>query len=444
MAAFEIRKYCDDSGAVVDSGTDKESWLKIRRSCVGATDARKLVKLNGQRSKQWDSLLEEKVSGRETYFFESFERGLEREPIIASWVEEQFPEEEFTHNSFLLHGDNERHVATPDMVGKDSLCEIKVSTSSLQSGLTTYRDQLQWQLHVTGADYVLFVVENRHSEEIEYEWVERNQERIDVLAKHANLFLDELDQLSNEGAGLDPVEQHFENAKSSNFYTFEDSTDEEFSNLDYTFLEVQTEKTWTKKEITELVARYCLGQNITRVANLLSVEPRLVGIELAKCVLGQQEPLIDESAANFGTFWSADDIERLTSMYRLSFPISEIATGLGRDVLGVSFQILNRFSPPVPKKILKKYGLFPEVLELMAEGFNARIHPLHKQINSSHSVRFLDFKVGDSVLINSGSFAGLMGEVGHINKQTEIVTVVVSLFETDTPVQLGFDEVVVY
>jgi transcriptional antiterminator NusG len=44
-------------------------------------------------------------------------------------------------------------------------------------------------------------------------------------------------------------------------------------------------------------------------------------------------------------------------------------------------------------------------------------------------------------MIKDGSFAGLPGTISEINPASGKVTVLVSLFERETPVELSFDQV---
>jgi len=53
----------------------------------------------------------------------------------------------------------------------------------------------------------------------------------------------------------------------------------------------------------------------------------------------------------------------------------------------------------------------------------------------------VDFKVGESIMIKDGSFAGLPGTISEIKPESGKLTVLVSLFERDTPVELGFEQV---
>ena len=53
----------------------------------------------------------------------------------------------------------------------------------------------------------------------------------------------------------------------------------------------------------------------------------------------------------------------------------------------------------------------------------------------------VDFKVGESIMIRDGSFAGLPGTISEIKPESGKLTVLVSLFERETPVELAFDQV---
>ena len=53
----------------------------------------------------------------------------------------------------------------------------------------------------------------------------------------------------------------------------------------------------------------------------------------------------------------------------------------------------------------------------------------------------LDVEVGDTVRVISGPFESFMGEVLEINKEKQVLTIRVSMFGRDTPVELEFGQV---
>ncbi|MFN3948095.1 transcription termination/antitermination protein NusG [Microbacterium sp.] len=53
----------------------------------------------------------------------------------------------------------------------------------------------------------------------------------------------------------------------------------------------------------------------------------------------------------------------------------------------------------------------------------------------------VDFEAGETITIKEGSFAGLPGTISEIKPESGKLTVLVSLFERETPVELSFDQV---
>lgn len=189
---FENR-VLDETGTIIDKSIDEESWLQARKNGITASDANRLIKLNGEKRSGYWSIVATKDEDYEAPYFESFSLGIEREPQIARKVIEDFPTENFVINNWLFENSSwPRHLATPDLVGKDTICEIKVGSAPLRQLESRYRDQLQWQMHVMDCDKVLFVVEQRHSQEMETKWVYRDQKRINQLIEAAEALLAEL------------------------------------------------------------------------------------------------------------------------------------------------------------------------------------------------------------------------------------------------------------
>jgi transcriptional antiterminator NusG len=53
----------------------------------------------------------------------------------------------------------------------------------------------------------------------------------------------------------------------------------------------------------------------------------------------------------------------------------------------------------------------------------------------------VDFEIGETITIKEGSFAGLPGSISEIKPDSGKLTVLVSLFERETPVELSFEQV---
>jgi hypothetical protein len=365
--AATISRYIDvflrDDGSPIDADADKSLWKEIRCNCVSATDARKLVKLSGEPSKQRAALLSQKISGEDTIVFDSYELGNLREPEIANLVQKLFPSENLIHNRNLAYGSNMRHVATPDMVGPESLCEIKVSTKPLRQNKTTYRDQLQWQMHVTGFEKVLFVVENRYSEELEHEWIFRDQSRIDTLVKSANEFLAELDirrsDISLQELTEDSAPQAFDLEAHvydlSDIKSYKDSVEDLDHAIEYGDLPVV--RFLSKQETKEALKLYSQDHSIYQIASKMAVASNDVVGTLGLHFYDLNEELVNPLAEKFRYGWSFEELTHLSEMLTSGHSIDEICSALGRDRLGVLYKIFTGHFPEIPSKVAKAFKI---------------------------------------------------------------------------------------
>lgn len=206
----------------------KEQWLATRRGGITATEVGKLRNGSDRRK-----IAIEKLTGESPDLTGNkyIDRGNEREPIIAAWIEDGF---DIAPNSNLyIAGDNPRRIATPDGVSNtfeaDRItAEIKTSKWSLNPGpivdnvlrmdladegtwklyywaKTSYYDQVQWQMLVMGGDRTLFVWEQHDdqwdapggpkplSPAPEWCWILRDEVRIAELISAADAFLAELE-----------------------------------------------------------------------------------------------------------------------------------------------------------------------------------------------------------------------------------------------------------
>lgn len=197
---------------VADKAKDEAAWLAARRKGVTATEVAQLEK-NGAGYRQ--TLLQEKRNGERNFFGNAYTAwGLEREPVIAEWVQKTFGH---WPSDALIHAPNNvRHLATPDCLywrdGIITIAEIKTSKHWLEPGTeaflqSPYMAQVQWQMMVAGDDVMecLFVWEVREGNPGDFKpgerghaWIEREQGHIDELVGIADRFLEELDNGSTD------------------------------------------------------------------------------------------------------------------------------------------------------------------------------------------------------------------------------------------------------
>ncbi|KAK1548444.1 hypothetical protein Q3G72_017827 [Acer saccharum] len=205
----------------LDDGTDRMSWLEARQGRITATMASKIHR--GGASARREVIEESFQPPVEITGNRYIDRGHEREPVIAAWIAKKWPG--LIGNTHLFHAaGNRKHAATPDGVGlspQGTLTVAEIKTSKYDRSpdspfffLTGYREQMQWQMYVTGAEQTLFVWEQHDDdwdtgptplyEEPRYAWVLRDQELIDELIVDAELALAERDAFA---ASVEPAEE---------------------------------------------------------------------------------------------------------------------------------------------------------------------------------------------------------------------------------------------
>lgn len=91
---------------------------------------------------------------------------------------------------------------------------------------------------------------------------------------------------------------------------------------------------------------------------------------------------------------------------------------------------------------------FEEAFNMLKALVEVKDVPTAKNVQSKGGVAVarsipaeVDFEVGETITIKEGSFAGLPGSISEIKPESGKLTVLVSLFERETPVELSFDQV---
>ena len=117
--------------------------------------------------------------------------------------------------------------------------------------------------------------------------------------------------------------------------------------------------------------------------------------------------------------------------------LTETTWSVVRHTPGVTGFVGNAHNP-VPLRINEAFEMLKSTVELepvaTAKGKAAAIAVAQGNVE-------IDFEIGETITIKSGSFEGLPGTISEINPASGKLTVLVSLFERETPVELGFDQV---
>ncbi|MGO1661752.1 MAG: transcription termination/antitermination protein NusG [Canibacter sp.] len=115
--------------------------------------------------------------------------------------------------------------------------------------------------------------------------------------------------------------------------------------------------------------------------------------------------------------------------------LNEDTWSVVRHTPGVTGFVGNAHNP-VPLRLNEAFEMLKSTVEL---------EPEEKSTAANRAAEAgqvdIDFEVGETITIKSGSFEGLPGTISEINTASGKLTVLVSLFERETPVELGFDQV---
>lgn len=164
-----------------------QGWLNARRSGVTATQVAKASTPAGFKQAVADYIDDTQIPDNPYMAF-----GRDFEPVIARTVHLQhgvLPNEWLISAEGLPH-----HLATPDGLSPDHtmISEIKTTGKDWDDGKipVQYRRQVQWQLHVTGAERCLFAWMKRIDVDGVFApawfepkclWIERDEGMIEVL-----------------------------------------------------------------------------------------------------------------------------------------------------------------------------------------------------------------------------------------------------------------------
>lgn len=201
------------------SDEDREAWLAERREGITATEVAKLAK-----SPAAEVEIRREKAGESTFHGNRYtDWGKAREPHLAAYARGFGLEPE----SRVFHSETDsRFLASPDAVGLNFddevfLGEIKTSKHDLNPDkeyfwTTTYYDQMQWQMFVTGAVECVFIWE-QHDDgwpaptvfPVRHKWMQREDPRIVELIEVANRFLD-----GGEKPQVEAWQAHYLDAKS--------------------------------------------------------------------------------------------------------------------------------------------------------------------------------------------------------------------------------------
>ena len=134
---------------------------------------------------------------------------------------------------------------------------------------------------------------------------------------------------------------------------------------------------------------------------------------------------------------------RIPSYVLVRMDLNEDSWSVVRHTPGVTGFVGNAHNP-VPLRFEEAFGMLKSTVQI-AEAPAAAGAKAAAGRGGQAAARVIpteiDFEVGETITIKEGSFAGLPGTIDAIDPAGGKLTVLVSLFERETPVTLGFEQV---
>jgi transcriptional antiterminator NusG len=129
---------------------------------------------------------------------------------------------------------------------------------------------------------------------------------------------------------------------------------------------------------------------------------------------------------------------RIPGYVLVRMDLNEDSWSVVRHTPGVTGFVGNSHNP-TPLRFEEAFNMLKSLVQIVeapvkagAKGGKAMSRAIPQEV---------DFEVGETITIKEGSFAGLPGTISEIKPESGKLTVLVSLFERETPVELSFEQV---
>ena len=169
-----------------------------------------------------------------------------------------------------------------------------------------------------------------------------------------------------------------------------------------------------------------------------NIENRKVSMAMEDYVFEVQVPMEDVVEIKNGQRKLVNRV-RIPGYVLVRMDLNEDSWSVVRHTPGVTGFVGNSHNP-VPLRFDEAFNMLKSLVQIVeapvAKGSTAKGKTAARVIPAE-----IDFEVGETITIKEGSFQGLPGTISEIKPESGKLTVLVSLFERETPVELSFDQV---
>jgi transcriptional antiterminator NusG len=131
---------------------------------------------------------------------------------------------------------------------------------------------------------------------------------------------------------------------------------------------------------------------------------------------------------------------RIPGYVLVRMELNEDTWSVVRHTPGVTGFVGNAHNP-TPLRFEEAFNMLKALVEVKDVSTAKNVQSKGGVAVARPAVAEVDFEIGETITIKEGSFAGLPGSISEIKPESGKLTVLVSLFERETPVELSFDQV---
>ncbi|WP_353843969.1 transcription termination/antitermination protein NusG [Brevibacterium sp. RIT 803] len=170
-----------------------------------------------------------------------------------------------------------------------------------------------------------------------------------------------------------------------------------------------------------------------------NLENRSISLNLEEFIFESQVPMEDVVEIKNGQRKQVRRV-RIPGYVLVRMELTDESWGAVRHTPGVTGFVGNAYDP-TPLSIDEVFTMLAPIFEerqaeaAAAEGVQA------EQAAKSAPITEVEYEVGESVLVKEGSFEGHPATIQEIRPESQKLTVLLSIFERDVPVELSFNQV---
>ncbi|ROR82868.1 transcription antitermination protein nusG [Plantibacter flavus] len=170
-----------------------------------------------------------------------------------------------------------------------------------------------------------------------------------------------------------------------------------------------------------------------------NIEQRKSTLEVADYIYQVEVPMEDVVEIKNGQRKMVTRV-RIPGYVLVRMDLNEDSWSVVRHTPGVTGFVGNAHNP-TPLRFEESFNMLKSLVEVKetapVKGSGTKGSATQQRVIPAE----VDFEIGETITIKEGSFAGLPGSISEIKPESGKLTVLVSLFERETPVELSFDQV---